>query len=251
MIVEWAATVGLPAAVVRGVSDTAARGVPALFAEALDEHGRVRMGHASRMLLAPAPGARGGARATPGDGGGPQERGDGSAGPHAVRVIWTRSSPVARASSAPMSCASCSGRGDGARPRPPWSDRRALAGLPVEIAEGDLLDRASLRRAVAGVAEVYHVAADYRLWARRSRGDLSRQRRRHPRRSRGGRRRPGSTASCTPPAWARSALPKDGTPGTEDTPVRLDDMVGTTSARSSSPSRWRASWPAAARPWSS
>ena len=51
MIIEWAATLGIPAAVVRGVADTAVRGVPALFAEALDEHGRVRMGHASRMLL--------------------------------------------------------------------------------------------------------------------------------------------------------------------------------------------------------
>src|SRR4249920_3785472 len=45
------------------------------------------------------------------------------------------------------------------------SDRRALVDLPVEIAEGDLLDRTSLSRAVTGVREVYHVAADYRLWA--------------------------------------------------------------------------------------
>jgi len=32
----------------------------------------------------------------------------------------------------------------------PGGDRRALAGLPVEIAEGDLLDAASVRRAVRG-----------------------------------------------------------------------------------------------------
>ena len=50
-----------------------------------------------------------------------------------------------------------------ARPR---SDRRALAGLDVEICEGNLLDPASLRRAVKGVHLVFHVAADYRLWAR-------------------------------------------------------------------------------------
>src|SRR5216110_2093907 len=43
-------------------------------------------------------------------------------------------------------------------------DRRALDGVKVEIAEGDLLDAASVRRAVAGVQTVYHVAADYRLW---------------------------------------------------------------------------------------
>src|SRR3989441_2393188 len=45
-------------------------------------------------------------------------------------------------------------------------DRRALDGVPVEIVEGDLLDRASLARAVTGADTLYHVAADYRLWAR-------------------------------------------------------------------------------------
>jgi dihydroflavonol-4-reductase len=48
-----------------------------------------------------------------------------------------------------------------ARPR---GDRRNLADLPVEIAEGDLADRASLARAVAGCRYLFHVAADYRLW---------------------------------------------------------------------------------------
>jgi len=47
----------------------------------------------------------------------------------------------------------------------PGSDRRALDGCQVEIAEGDLLDAASLARAVAGARHVYHAAADYRLWA--------------------------------------------------------------------------------------
>src|SRR5205085_1670285 len=46
----------------------------------------------------------------------------------------------------------------------PGGDRRALEGIRVELAEGDLLDAASVRRAVAGVQTVYHVAADYRLW---------------------------------------------------------------------------------------
>ncbi len=44
------------------------------------------------------------------------------------------------------------------------SDRRNIAGLEVEIAEGDLTDRASLGRAVRGCDALYHVAADYRLW---------------------------------------------------------------------------------------
>lgn len=48
-----------------------------------------------------------------------------------------------------------------ARPR---GDRRNLAGLSVAIAEGDLADRGSLARAVAGCRYLFHVAADYRLW---------------------------------------------------------------------------------------
>jgi dihydroflavonol-4-reductase len=44
------------------------------------------------------------------------------------------------------------------------SDRRNLAGLDVEIAEGDLNDAASLRTAARGCGAVFHVAADYRLW---------------------------------------------------------------------------------------
>ncbi|MGO9640840.1 MAG: hopanoid-associated sugar epimerase [Candidatus Acidiferrales bacterium] len=48
----------------------------------------------------------------------------------------------------------------------PSSDLRALGGLAVERATGDLRDPASLERALEGVSCVYHVAADYRLWAR-------------------------------------------------------------------------------------
>jgi dihydroflavonol-4-reductase len=48
----------------------------------------------------------------------------------------------------------------------PTSDLRALDGLAAERATGDLRDRASLDRAMEGVQRVYHVAADYRLWAR-------------------------------------------------------------------------------------
>jgi dihydroflavonol-4-reductase len=44
------------------------------------------------------------------------------------------------------------------------SNRRNLADLCVEIAEGSLEDSQSLARAVAGCRFVYHVAADYRIW---------------------------------------------------------------------------------------
>src|SRR5215472_11897424 len=38
--------------------------------------------------------------------------------------------------------------------------------LDVEAVTGDLRDPASLERAVAGCGLVFHVAADYRLWAK-------------------------------------------------------------------------------------
>jgi dihydroflavonol-4-reductase len=44
------------------------------------------------------------------------------------------------------------------------SDRRNIADLPVEIAEGAMEDAASLARAVTGCRYLFHVAADYRLW---------------------------------------------------------------------------------------
>jgi dihydroflavonol-4-reductase len=48
----------------------------------------------------------------------------------------------------------------------PQSDRRLLEGLPVEFAYADLRDANSLLAPLRGVERVYHVAADYRLWAK-------------------------------------------------------------------------------------
>jgi len=48
----------------------------------------------------------------------------------------------------------------------PGSPRFHLAGLDLEFVAGDIRDAASVRRAMAGVRYVFHVAADYRLWAR-------------------------------------------------------------------------------------
>jgi dihydroflavonol-4-reductase len=48
----------------------------------------------------------------------------------------------------------------------PGSRRDNLEGLDVELVTGDLTDPASLSRALTGVETLYHVAADYRLWAR-------------------------------------------------------------------------------------
>ena len=46
----------------------------------------------------------------------------------------------------------------------PDSNRKNLENFPVEITEGDLLDHPSLKRAVNGCDNLFHVAADYRLW---------------------------------------------------------------------------------------
>jgi dihydroflavonol-4-reductase len=47
----------------------------------------------------------------------------------------------------------------------PGSPRDNLAGLDVELVEGDLRDPDSVDRAMAGAGVLFHVAADYRLWA--------------------------------------------------------------------------------------
>jgi dihydroflavonol-4-reductase len=46
------------------------------------------------------------------------------------------------------------------------SSNRAIADLSLEYVTGDLRDQASLTRAMDGVQRVFHVAADYRLWAK-------------------------------------------------------------------------------------
>src|SRR5438132_2680987 len=109
-----------------------------------------------------------------------------------------------------------------ARPR---GDRRALDGVAVEIVEGDLLEPASVRRAVAGVQTVFHVAADYRLWTPdpgalyRANGDGTRTVLEAA--AQAGVARVVHTSSV-----GALGLPKNGTPGDEETPVRLEDMVG-------------------------
>jgi dihydroflavonol-4-reductase len=50
----------------------------------------------------------------------------------------------------------------------PSSQNRAIADLPLEYVTGDLRDVASLDRAMKDVKRVFHVAADYRLWAKHS-----------------------------------------------------------------------------------
>src|SRR5262245_29798901 len=103
----------------------------------------------------------------------------------------------------------------------PHGDRRAIEGLKVEICEGDLVDPASIRRAVQGARTVFHVAADYRLWARHPeeiyRANVEGTRTVLQAAADAGVARVVHTASV-----GGLGIPKDGTPGTETTPVTLD-----------------------------
>jgi len=46
------------------------------------------------------------------------------------------------------------------------SPRANFAGVDCQIVEGDMRDQAAMERAMDGARHLYHVAADYRLWAR-------------------------------------------------------------------------------------
>jgi dihydroflavonol-4-reductase len=107
----------------------------------------------------------------------------------------------------------------------PGGDRRALAALPVEVVEGDLVDPRSLARAVAGVQTVFHVAADYRLWAPDPaplyRANVDGTRALLEAAGQAGVARIVYTSTV-----GALGIPRDGTPGSEATPVTLADMVG-------------------------
>jgi len=90
---------------------------------------------------------------------------------------------------------------------------------------GDIRDFEQVSRAMAGCDAVFHVAADYRLWAKNPREIYESN--------------VGGTANVLEAALANGVrrvvytssvgalgLNQDGTPADEETPVRLDDMVG-------------------------
>ncbi len=107
----------------------------------------------------------------------------------------------------------------------PGSDRRNIADLPAELAEGDLRDPASLAAAVAGCRHVVHVAADYRLWvpdpAPMLAANVDGTRALLLAAAAAGAER---IVYCS--SVAALGLVGDGTPGTEDTPVHPDHIVG-------------------------
>ena len=118
------------------------------------------------------------------------------------------------------------GRGDSVRCLARAGSRRDnLAGIPVEIVEGDLTDPASLARAMKGVGELYHVAADYRLWTRDHRELYAA--------NAGGTDnvlRAAADAGVSKIVYTSSVaalgLTPDGSPGNESTPVERSRIIG-------------------------
>ncbi|HXZ95438.1 MAG TPA: hopanoid-associated sugar epimerase [Burkholderiales bacterium] len=107
----------------------------------------------------------------------------------------------------------------------PASDRRNIEGLPLEIALGDLADPRSLERALEGCGALFHVAADYRLWARRPQqlyqnnvaGTVNIMQ---------AALKAGVGRIVYTSSVATLGLHADGSPADENTPVTLDDMIG-------------------------
>jgi dihydroflavonol-4-reductase len=105
------------------------------------------------------------------------------------------------------------------------SSPRNLQGLSVEVVLGDLQDAESLEAAVQGCDTVYHVAADYRLWSRDPR-ELYRSNVDGTRNLLAAAERAGCRRIVYCSSVGALGIPKDGTSGTETTPVALHDMVG-------------------------
>ena len=105
------------------------------------------------------------------------------------------------------------------------SDRRNLQGLQIETVAGDLNDRSSLDHAVAGCEALFHVAADYRLGARRPE-ELYRTNVEGTRNVLNAARGAGVGRIVYTSSVATIGIPADGSPGCEETPVALADMIG-------------------------
>jgi dihydroflavonol-4-reductase len=107
----------------------------------------------------------------------------------------------------------------------PTSDRRNLDGLDVQVYIGDLRDRRSLDHALRGCESLFHVAADYRLWAPKPEAmyatNVDGTRALMLAAADAGLRRIVYTSSV-----ATLGLHPDGTPADEATPVTIDAMIG-------------------------
>ena len=102
---------------------------------------------------------------------------------------------------------------------------RNLEGLSVEVVHGDLTDPESVRAAVSGCRRVFHVAADYRLWARDP-SELYRSNVRGTRNVLEAARAAGVERVVYTSTVGVLAVSCNGHLSDERTPVRLTDMIG-------------------------
>jgi len=105
------------------------------------------------------------------------------------------------------------------------SDRSNLSGLALEVCEGDLNQPASLTPALEGCEALFHVAADYRLGAQDP-TPLYRTNVEGTRAILTAARAAGVGRIVYTSSVATVGIPKDGTPGAEETPVALEHMIG-------------------------
>ncbi len=105
------------------------------------------------------------------------------------------------------------------------SDTANLDGLDIETTRGDLLDPPSLQRAVAGCEGLFHVAADYRLWARNPEA-IRMANVRGTRNVLGAARDAGIERIVHTSSVATLGCNADGTPANEDTQAAYADMIG-------------------------
>jgi dihydroflavonol-4-reductase len=107
----------------------------------------------------------------------------------------------------------------------PNSNRKNLDNLNADLVTGDLRDRASLEKAIAGCDIVFHVAADYRLWVpdpnEMYRANVEGTSAILAAARKGNVRRVVYTSSVATMGFSASGLPAD-----ENSPVLLANMIG-------------------------
>lgn len=100
-----------------------------------------------------------------------------------------------------------------------------IEGLGCEIVEGDLREASSLVRCVQGCRVVYHVAADYRLWARNPQ-EIYQSNVAGTRNLLSACCEAGVEKVIYTSTVGTIGMRSDGVPTDEETPVALDDMIG-------------------------
>ncbi|HXD14563.1 MAG TPA: hopanoid-associated sugar epimerase [Xanthobacteraceae bacterium] len=107
----------------------------------------------------------------------------------------------------------------------PGSPRRHLAGLDLQFVDGDMRDAPSVRRAMAGIRYVFHVAADYRLWAR-DKDEIFANNVEGTRIVMQEALRAGAERIVYTSSVATLGLRPDGSPADESVPLSLDQGIG-------------------------